>query len=138
MEPMEWTVGVHELKFEPPDICHCHINGPVALDEAKLALELMEKEIVSRVGNNFYLVVHLPLESKGTSQETRKYISSVKPKWKAGVVVGGTAFSRMLVNMVVRTANLLAGTSTPLRMVRRAEEAYALINDWRTGKKPSG
>ena len=133
MEPMEWTTGVHKMRFEPPDICHCHLNGPVAVHEAKRAFEIIEKEIVPKVGNNFYFVAHLPPKNKGTPRETRRYISSIKPSWKAGIIVGGNALSRTAVNMVLRTANLLSGTPVPLRMVKSEEEAYALINNWRAG-----
>jgi hypothetical protein len=136
MEPIEWTIGIHKMNFEPPDICHCHINGRVAAEEAKLALELIDKEIVPKVGDNFYFVAHLSSDIKKLSAEPRKYASSIKPKWKASVVIGRHVLLRTVVNMIFRTANLMSGTSVPLRMVGTVEEAYALINEWRAGRKP--
>jgi hypothetical protein len=138
MEPMERTIGAHTVRFEPPDIFHCYFNGPVAVEDAKLAFEIMDKEIVPEVGNNFYFVAHLPPSAKGTSSETRRYAASVKPKWKAAIIIGGSVLSRAAINMVLRTAMAMSGTSVPLRMVSNEEQAYALLSEWRGVTTPGG
>src|SRR5512140_164865 len=127
MEPNEWSIGVHKLRFEPPDICHCYVNGPVAVNEARFAFDIVDREIVPKLGNDFYFVVHLSTGVKGISADTRKYAKTIKPRWKVAIVVGGSTLARAAANMVLRTANLMAGTSVPMRMVGTDDQAYALI-----------
>jgi hypothetical protein len=132
MERTQWDNGIHKLEFEPPDVFHCHMNGPVALEEAKLTVKI-QQELAAEVGN-LYLIMYLHTGLQGFSPEVRKYFGTLKPVWKASLVVGGNAIARAAVNLGMRAMNVLSGSPIPFRMFKTAEEAHAFISELRSAE----
>lgn len=132
MERKQWSSSSQVLEFEPPDLLHCYVNGTVQISDAEETLRVMREEIIPEVGD-FYFLVHTG--DKGTDAmptETRKYFATVKPLWRATVLIGGSAVERVAANVFMRAMLILSGKQAPMRVVKTDEEAIAYINELRS------
>lgn len=136
MQRTRWTNGLHQLEFQKPDILIIHLGKRVVVDEVKESIRIIDEEVAPEVGLPFYFV-HITSGLASFDSEVRKYLSTLKPRWKAAVIIGGNAVSRAAANVGLRAMNLLTGSDTPMRMVKDFEDAYAYANEIRAAEQVS-
>lgn len=131
MERKEWSNGPHMLEFEPPDIFHCHIRGPVLVNEVQETVRIMQSEVMPQVGPVFFFA-HLSSGLEGFPAETRKYFGSIPVVWKGAAIIGGSAIARAATNVALRAMSLLSAKQPPTRMFKSVEEARVFAAEMRT------
>ncbi len=133
METETWPTGVHLGEFEPPDIFHARIRGPVSLADARESLRLTLDELGKKRGIRVFFVAHLEVDVPGGpfTSEARAYLEREGPDWKAIIVVGGNAVSRLAASIVGLAHSLLSPGKMPMKMVKSEEEARKYIVELR-------
>jgi len=132
MEPKKWKYGAHEWEFEPPDILHCYVHGPVFLPDAQTSLQIMQ-EIAPAIGGQPFFVAYM--NDGSFPPETRKFFGDITPCWKAIVVVGGSPMIRATTNLLVRASAILSGKEAVTKAVKTIEEGRAWMEDFRQKDK---
>jgi len=124
-----WTSGPHLYEFEPPDIFHCHVRGPIEEKDAKESVRITMEELGKKRGIRVYFVAHMEADISGSpfTPGARTYLGSAKPDWKAIVVVGGNPFTRIAASIIARAQSLLSDNKMPTKMVKDLDEALACI-----------
>ena len=132
MERTEWSIGQVALKFEPPDLFHCYVNGPVLVPDVEEMLKIMQEEVVPEV-RNFYFLVHTgALGTEAMPIETRKFFANVKPLWKATVMIGGAPIARLAANVFMHAVMAISGSKTPMKVVKDEAEAISYVKELRS------
>jgi hypothetical protein len=127
-----WTCGPHLFEFEPPDIFHCHVRGPVQENEAKESVRLSIDELGKR-GIRVFFVAQLEASDSGGpfTSGAKSYLGTAKPDWKAILIVGGNPVVRFAAGVVARAQSLLSDRKMPTLMVKSMDEARERIAELR-------
>jgi hypothetical protein len=126
----EWPIGPNMLKFTPPDIVLVDSHGPVLVDEVKESMRIVEEEIYPQAGDVYFLMRFNEAEI-GLSTDVRKYLATIKPRFKGMVIIGGSTLMRVALSIASRAVKLLAGVHYEMRMAKTLEEALAIIREFR-------
>lgn len=133
-----WTSGPHLFEFEPPDIFHCHVRGPIEESDTKETVRITIDNLGKKRGIRVYFVAHMEVDIHGSpfTVAARTYLGVTKPNWKAIVVVGGNAFTRMAASIIARGQSLLSDNKMPTKMVKSIDDARTYIAELRA-KEPA-
>lgn len=126
-----WNNGPHLLEFEPPDIFHCHVRGPIEAHDMAKTIEIVRDELGEKRGIRVYFLAYMEAPNSTFTADARKTVISSKVDWKAAVFVGGNAIMRTATNILAHSVNLLHGKARPFKMVKTAEEARQYIAEHR-------
>jgi len=137
MERKDWPLGNITLKFEPPDLFHCHVLRPVQIADAEETLRIMREEVLPGVGNFYFLVHTGELGTEAMPMETRKYFAAVKPLWNATVMIGGSKIARLAANVFMHAVIAMSPNKAPMKVVKNDEEAMAFIKEVRAKRARS-
>ena len=125
MQPREWKIGTHDIRFEPPDTLSVKIVGDVRVDEASRIIDLCA-ELGAKAP--FYLIADLsgigsiPSEARGVASK------QIRPEWYKGVVYVGASFVAKAAVKSLSVVFYLAGKYTAdVEFVATAEEAPAAL-----------
>jgi hypothetical protein len=121
----EWKFGMHEARFEQPDILWVKINGDTSLKDAT-ALSELYGELGSQ--RPFYVVTDLR-EATTVDAEAREHVSkNINPAWFLGSIYIGAGFLQKAVAKSLSLMHYLTGRLTfELHFVSTDEEARALL-----------
>jgi hypothetical protein len=133
LKKTEWTVGPNKIKFLPPDILFIDAGGPAELQDVKEVMRLLEEEVSPEV-DIYFVFIRFNRSSAGMGQDVRAYHTSIKPRFKVMVFIGGTALMRAALAIASRAIKLLSSNDLEMRMVKTLEDALALAGEIRAKK----
>ncbi len=122
-----WNNGPHFLEFEPPDIFHCHVRGPIERQEIEKTMRIIREELEEKRRIRIYFVGYMETPNSSFTPAARRVLSTTKVDWKAVIIVGGSSILRTATHVMARSVNLLWGKQMTFNMVKTAEEARAFI-----------
>ncbi len=124
-----WPAGPNVAVFEPPDLFHSHIRGPVEEDQAKECVRLTMEELGKKRGIRVYFIAHMEVDVPGGpfTPAARAFLERAKLDWKAIVVIGGNPFTRFAASIVALAHSLLSDNKMPLKMVKSEDEAREYV-----------
>jgi len=128
-----WRCGPHLGEFEPPDIIHSHIRGPIEEEHARECVRVTLEEFGKKRGIRIFFIAHMEADIPGGpfTPAARTYLASAKLDWKAIVVVGGNPFTRLAASVVTLGLSLLSDNRMPTKMVKSVEEAREYVAELR-------
>lgn len=125
-------VNKHAIEFEPPDLMHVTLNGPLRLEDVSdVGWHAVQG---SKEFPYVLLLIDISLfEYDGTTPESRRVMAEVSRnlRYRGVALLGGRGPERLLFRFVLRAVNLFTRGDNPFRFFETEQEARAWLDERR-------